>query len=129
MLAAKLQYERGQADAARASLNWVADNAVDDEYRAIARLRLAGVLMDSKQYDEALKLLDGVKAKEFTGLVADRRGDLLLAKGQRDDAKAAYQAAFAAMDEKMDYRRLIDAKLTALGVATAASAAASGAAR
>ena len=36
---------------------------------------------------------------------------------------AAYQSAYKAIDEKSDYRNLVDAKLTALGAAPAASAA------
>jgi predicted negative regulator of RcsB-dependent stress response len=40
-----------------------------------------------------------------------------MAQGKPEDAKAAYTAAWKAMDAKVDYRRLIDAKLTALGAA------------
>ncbi len=119
LLAARLQYEKGQADAAKASLGWVAEHASEDEYRSIARLRLAGVLLDAKQFDAALKALDGASAKEFTALVADRRGDVLLAQGKKDEARGAYQAAYKAMSDKLDYRRLIEAKLTALGAAPA----------
>ncbi|MDO9285583.1 MAG: tetratricopeptide repeat protein [Aquabacterium sp.] len=130
LMAARLQYDKGQADAAKASLAWLADNAVEDEYRTIARLRLAGVLLDAKDYDGALKALDAAQAKEFAGLVADRRGDVLLAQGKKDDARSAYQAAYKALDDKVDYRRLIEAKLTALAAPPApAAAAASGAAK
>jgi len=122
LLAAKLQYEKGQADAAKASLTWVAENAKEDEYRTVARLRLAGVLLDQKQYDAALQQLDKASGKEFEALVADRRGDVLMAQGKKDEAKAAYQAAWKAMDEKLEYRRLVEAKLTALGAPPAASA-------
>jgi predicted negative regulator of RcsB-dependent stress response len=62
-------------------------------------------------------LKDG--AAEFGALVADRRGDVLLAQGKPDDAKAAYTKAWQTMDAKVDYRRLIEAKLTALGAAPA----------
>jgi predicted negative regulator of RcsB-dependent stress response len=120
MLVARLQAEKGQADEARATLAWVADHAVEDEYKTLARLRLAGVLMDQKKYDDALKQLDGASAKEFEALVADRRGDILLAQGKKDEAKAAYQKAWSAMEPKVEYRRLIDAKLTALGAPAAA---------
>ena len=41
-----------------------------------------------------------------------------------DEAKAAYQASFKALDDTVEYRRLVEAKLTALGAAPAASAAA-----
>lgn len=130
LAAAKLQFDKGQADAAKASLAWVADNAGEDELRTVARLRLAGMLAEAKQFDEALKQLDAAKAAGFEALVADRRGDVLSAAGRKDEAKAAYQAAWKAMDEKTEYRRLVDAKLTALGAAPEAPAsAASGAAQ
>ncbi len=117
LLAAKLQFDKGQADAALATLAWVGANAAEVEYRSIARLRAAGILLDQKKYDEALKQLDAATAAEFAPLVADRRGDVLLAQGKADDAKASYTKAWQAMDPKVDYRRLIDAKLTALGAA------------
>lgn len=127
---ARVQFEKGELDAAAATLGWVASNAVEDEYKTVARLRLAGVLADQKKYDEALKQLDAATAKEFEALVADRRGDVLMAMGRKDEAKAAWQKAWGAMDAKVEYRRLIDAKLTAIGAAPAASApAAGGAAR
>lgn len=123
LAAGKLQFEKGQVDAAKASLGWVASQAAEDEYRAVARLRLAAVLVEAKQYDEALKQLDDAKAAAFEALVADRRGDVLLAQGKADQARSAYQAAYAAMDDKLDYKRLLEAKLVALGVAPAAAAA------
>ena len=52
LLAAKLQFEKGQADAARATLAWVSEHAVETEYQTLARLRLAGVLLEQKKYDE-----------------------------------------------------------------------------
>lgn len=128
LLAAKVQSDKGKADDARATLEWVANNAVEDEYRVIARLRLAGVLLDQKKYDDALKQLPADAGKAFEGLVADRRGDILQAQGKKDDAKAAYEQAWKAMDPAMEYRRLVEAKLTALGAAPV-EAAASGAAK
>ena len=122
LLAAKVQFDKGQADEAAASLTWVGANASEDEYKTVAHLRLAGLLLDQKKYDEALKQLDGAVAKEFEARVADRRGDVLLAQGKPEDAKAAYTKAWQAMDAKVDYRRLIDAKLTALGAAPPAEA-------
>ncbi len=117
LVAAKLQADKGQAEAAAASLAWAADNAPDAEYKTMARLRLAGMLLDQKKYDEALKQLDAATAKEFAGLVADRRGDVLLAQGKTEEAKAAYQQAWKALEPTVEYRRLTEAKLTALGAA------------
>jgi predicted negative regulator of RcsB-dependent stress response len=131
LVAARAQFDQGQLDAATASLTWVADNAGEDEYKTIARLRLAGLLLQEKNYDAALKQLDLARAPSFEALVADRRGDVLLAQGKPEQARDAYMAAWKAMDERLEYRRLIDAKLVALGAspqaaANSASAAASG---
>src|SRR5205085_2349851 len=106
LLVAKAQADKAQPDNARGTLAWVAEHAAESEYQTIARLRLASVLMDQKKYDEALKALDGATAKEFEALVADRRGDILLAQGKKDEAKGAYQKAWTAMDPKVEYRRL-----------------------
>jgi predicted negative regulator of RcsB-dependent stress response len=120
LLAAKLQFEKGQADAARATLTWASESATETEYRTVARLRLAGLLLDQKKYDEALKQLDGADAKEFAALVADRRGDVLLVQGKTEEAKTAYTLAWKTMDETVEYRRLIESKLAALGAAGSA---------
>ncbi|WP_341891485.1 tetratricopeptide repeat protein [Variovorax sp. YR752] len=122
LVAAKVQFEKGQADEAAVSLAWVAGNAKEDEYQTVARLRLAGLLADQKKFDEALKQLDGATAKEFEALVADRRGDILLAQGKTDEARAAFRKAWDTMDPKVEYRRLIDAKLTSMGAAPPAEA-------
>jgi predicted negative regulator of RcsB-dependent stress response len=121
LLAAKVQFDKGQADAAKASLSWVAEHG-DEEIRTIARLRLAALQSDAKQYDEALKTLAAANATGFEALVEDRRGDVLMAQDKKPEALAAYQAAYKAMSEKVDYRRIIEAKLTALGAAPAATA-------
>lgn len=123
LVAARVESEKGQYDAARASLAWVADNASDGGYRSIARLRLAGLLLDTAKYDDALKQLDAIDSPEFVALAADRRGDVLLAEGKSAEAQAAYLKAWTAMDPKIDYRRLVEAKLNLLGVQPAAAAA------
>ncbi|MGK2901260.1 MAG: YfgM family protein [Burkholderiaceae bacterium] len=119
LMAAKVQLDKGQTDAALATLAWVGANAAEAEYQTIARLRAAGILLDQKKYDEALKQLGGATAPDFVALVSDRRGDVLLAQGKKDEAKAAFLTAWQAMDPGVGYRRLIDAKLTALGAAPA----------
>jgi predicted negative regulator of RcsB-dependent stress response len=129
LLAAKAQFDKGQADAARGTLEWVAANAKEDEYRAIARLRLAGVHLEAKRYDEAMKLVSSDVPEAWAGLAADRRGDILQAQGKTVDAVTAYQQAWTDLGREVDYRRLVEAKLVALGAAPQEDTAASGAAR
>ena len=116
LLVAKAHLDKGNADAARAALAWVADKAANPGYQAIAKLRLAGILLEKKSYDEAGQQLSGAFPKEFEGLVADRRGDILMVQGKKADARIEYEKAWKDLDERNDYRRLVEVKLNALGV-------------
>lgn len=115
LLAARVQFDKGQLDQAASSLAWVAENASEPPYKAMARLRLAGILLDQKKYDDALKQLSQIDAPDFLALADDRRGDVYMAQGKRTEAKDSYAKAWQAMDPTADYRRVIEAKLTALG--------------
>ncbi|KVX11596.1 hypothetical protein WL02_22995 [Burkholderia ubonensis] len=116
LAAAKVLYAAGDAAGAKTQLQWAVDHAKDDEYRQIAKLRLASLLLDEKAYDAGLKLLSGTPIDAFKGLVADRRGDLLAAQGKADDARAAYKLALDSLPkEDMSARQLVQFKLDALG--------------
>ena len=116
LLAARALNDKGNAEASRAALAWVSEQAVDPGYQAVAKLRLAGELLEAKQYDEALKALAGEVPKEFEALAADRKGDIYLTQGKREEAKAEYLKALAAFEPGADYRRLVEIKLNAVGV-------------
>ncbi|OJA56807.1 hypothetical protein BGV68_09385 [Burkholderia ubonensis] len=116
LAAAKVLYAAGDAAGAKTQLQWAVDHAKDDEYRQIAKLRLASLLLDEKAYDAGLALLSGTPIDAFKGLVADRRGDLLAAQGKADDARAAYKLALDSLPkEDMSARQLVQFKLDALG--------------
>ncbi len=123
LLAAKAQAERNQPDAARASLQWVIEHADEPAYQAVARLRLAGLLIDQKKYEDAAQQLAASFPDEFKALAADRRGDLLQLQGKKPEALAAYQEAYKAMAADVDYRKILAIKLTALGAPPAVEAA------
>lgn len=55
--AAKALYAAGDEAAAKAQLQWTIDHAKDDEFKQIAKLRLASLLLDDKAYDQGLALL------------------------------------------------------------------------
>ncbi len=116
LLAAKTLFEKGQVDASKAALAWVAEQSSDEGYRAVAHLRLAGVLLEAKSYAEALKQLDGSFPKDFVPLVADRKGDIFSLQDKKAEAIAQYQAAYTGLDEHDEYRRLVEVKLNSLGV-------------
>ncbi|MFW5329469.1 YfgM family protein [Hydrogenophaga sp. ZJX-1] len=116
LLAGKTLYESGKVDGARAALTWVSEKASDESLRAIARLRLAALDVESKAFDQALKTLETPMPKSFEPLAADRRGDVFLAQGKTEEAKAQYQAAWRALGAQTEYRQLVEVKLASLGV-------------
>lgn len=115
LLYAKLLYDSGDKNAAKAQLQWVIDHASEDELQAIARFRLAQIQLDDKQYDEALKTLDAKTDEAFAAIYADLKGDVLAAAGKTLDARLAYQIALAKLDPRSAYRSYVQAKLDALG--------------
>ncbi len=117
LLGAKLLDEKGKPAESKAALTWVSDKAADDGLKSVARLRLASVLLGEKAYDEALKVLSGSFPAAFTALAADRRGDVLLQQGKREQALAEYGKAYQGLTaDSGDYRRLVGIKLNALGI-------------
>jgi predicted negative regulator of RcsB-dependent stress response len=115
--AARAGFEGGELADAKSQLTWVLENARQDEIKDIARLRLAGVLLDEKNYAEALKLVDVKPAEPMTAFYADLKGDILLAQGKRAEARAAYQLALDKSEAGSPYRTTLQLKLDSLGEA------------
>lgn len=109
--------DAGQLEAARDQLRWVVDHSKQPEVNAIARIRLAGVLLDEKNYDEALKVLDGGPSGVDSTSVLDRRGDILFAQNKVDEARTAYRDALSKADAQHPLRQIIQLKLDALPAA------------
>ncbi|MCU6433168.1 tetratricopeptide repeat protein [Undibacterium sp. Jales W-56] len=115
LTAAKSAFDANDAKSAKAQLRWVVEHSSVDEYKSIARIRLAGLALDEKAYDEGLSLLSGDFPAEFAGDVADRKGDIYLAQNKTAEARAAFQTALDKLKEKNPGRQLIQLKLDALG--------------
>ncbi|MFY3383968.1 YfgM family protein [Paracidovorax sp. MALMAid1276] len=119
---AKYLVGTGNAQGAKEALAWVSEKSSDDGLKAVAKLRLSSVLMDEKSYDEALKLVTGGVPPEFEAAYADRKGDILVLQDKRQEAIAEYTRAYKAFDEGVEYRRLVEIKLNALGASAQGTA-------
>ena len=124
LLVAPVLFETGDKAGAKAQLASVIDRDTEDELKQIARLRLAAILFDDKQYDDALRTLDAKHDEAFAGIYADMRGDILNAAGRGGEARSAYQIALARLDAKSQYRNFVQVKLDALGGAAPVAGAA-----
>jgi predicted negative regulator of RcsB-dependent stress response len=93
LISARINFQAGDLRTAKAQLQWVIDNASGDEYKSIARLRLASVMVDEGTPDEALKVLSAKPAPGFEALFNSLRGDILLVQKKPADARNAYKEA------------------------------------
>ena len=119
LLVAGTYVDMGEPDAAKAALQWVAESSKDAEYQGIARLRLAALAIEAKQWDDANRWLSFAFGESLKPLAADRQGDVWALQGQADKAKTEYQKAWDTMDKSSEYRRLLAVKLASLGVEVA----------
>lgn len=114
--AARASFDTGDLAGAKSQLQWVIESAREDEIKDLARLRLAGVLLDEKNTAEALKrVVEAKPADAMVGLYADLKGDILVAQGKAAEARSAYQLALDRSEASSPYRATIQIKLDALG--------------
>lgn len=112
--AAKSFFDANDLKSAKSQLEWVVAHG-NEEHKNIASIRLAGVLLDEKAYDAALKALAVAALPQFKSSVEDRKGDILAAQNKLEEARAAYKAALEAADKNNPGRQLIQLKLESIG--------------
>lgn len=125
LLAARYFHDKTKPDQAQAALRWVVDKGSDLGYQAVAKLRLAAMLMEAKDFGASATLLSGEFPAGFEALAADRLGDLAMLEGKPEQARAEFEKAYGLLDSTSPYRRMIEVKLNALGVDVQKRAAAS----
>lgn len=125
LIMARFHVEQGNLERAAAELQWILDNPelglfneADEELFTITSLRLARVKLAQGQPSEALSLIESLEIKDaFLPAYAEIEGDIQLALGNRDAARASYERALAALQESGTGNPvLLQMKLYDLGV-------------
>ena len=114
---AKQQVQAKQLDKAEASLAWAESHASDPVLKSLTQVRIAQVELARDNAAAALATLDRIPATAYQGLAQELRGDVLVKLGRADDARKAYQAALAALNEQAPQRGVLQMKLDDLAVA------------
>jgi predicted negative regulator of RcsB-dependent stress response len=115
---AKLKAQAGDLQAAEFQLHWAIDHSAQKVIEALARIRLARVLVAQGRYDDALHVVQRDLPPAYTSLVEEVRGDALLAKGEVEAARAAYDRAILTATGDIEYLRM---KRTDLGQGAASA--------
>lgn len=122
LVAAKIAFDSNDAAKAQTYLKWTANKASEDSFRAIAQLRLLGLLIDQgtdASMKEADQILKGSPVKGFEPLWIERRGDWYLAQKKTAEARTEYIKAMKLMEKEKafpeDARGLLKVKIDAVG--------------
>jgi predicted negative regulator of RcsB-dependent stress response len=113
---ARARMESNQPDLAIGLYEYVIENGYPKAMRVVGRERLARVLLDQGQAEEAMTMLNG--AEDITGFesrYAEVRGDILFSQGRTDEAIAAYQESLDTLEEGAGDRNKLVMKLESLG--------------
>ena len=113
LVAAAALASRNELQAARLQLEWLAQTK-NLTLLPVAKLRLAGILLEQKEFDAALVQLTDPPTP-FAGLYADRRGDVLAAQGKGAGAREAWTQAIEALGAVHPLTPVVKLKLDALG--------------
>lgn len=114
-MAGKTNFTAGDLKSAQAQYQYALDHAGDKGLEQLARLRLAAVLLDQKDYAGAQKLLEVEPDAAFAVLFADLKGDVMAIQGKDEEARAAYKLALEKIDAKSPMKAMVEAKLDSVG--------------
>ncbi len=118
---AKLKMEAEQPAEAERYLRWALDNSHEEEYRHLARQRLARLLISLQKPGQAERLLQDIEEGGYASIYAEIRGDMLLAQGKPMEAQSHYQSALTGASNPLR-RQLLEMKLNDLAVSVPAPA-------
>ncbi len=111
---AKVKYQQGDINGAKAQLQWVLEHADDPSLQQIARLRQARIILNEGQVEEADALIAQAPLDNYRGEIAELRGDIALKRGDKTAAKTAYNEA---IEYKVSNNALVQMKLDDLAAA------------
>ncbi|KGQ70176.1 hypothetical protein A1D23_05925 [Chelonobacter oris] len=111
---AKSAVEQNNPALAESSFQQAVQISRDDNLRTIAALRLAELQVQQQNYDAAQTTLNNVSDNAWAGSKQQLIGDILLAKGEQQAARQAYQQALESANLNVSDRQLLQLKIDSL---------------
>lgn len=116
LLQAKSAVDAGDYELALTELAWAQKHA-DDALMPVILYRTAMVQYQLGNLDAGLQTLNEIKGDGHQALTFELKGDILLARGNPDEARAAYQAALDVSSQQSINNPFLKIKLDDLAVA------------
>ena len=115
LLLARLRFDAKDIAGTRTHLEWAMKNATEVAVQHSARLRLARLLLDQGETAAVLALVNIKDTNGFVSEYEELKADALLAQGDRDGARRAYQAAIEKTPRASSYLQALTMKRDNLG--------------
>jgi len=108
-------HESGKDAEALALLRATRAKTTDVGLVEVIDIRIARLLLFTGKSDEAAKELAKLSSPRFPQVVDELRGDIAIARGQRDEARKNYERALGALDQASPTRPMLELKLIDAG--------------
>ena len=115
LIAARAAVQSNDPGKARRLLQQVVEDAAFPELVPVARLRLARLLIDAREYESALAELGRIEGAPFHDRVKELQGDIHHARGDRAAARESYETVLAGAELSPATRVRVRMKLDDLG--------------
>jgi len=107
-------------DAARKVLEHVAFHATMPALQQVARIRLARILIEEKEFDKALGYLNDMNSSVYKPLIDELKGDVYAATGRDQEANVLYREALDETKTQGVGNLFLDMKINELAASKAA---------
>ena len=111
LMLARLALETGDSAKAQTALNDLITSTSDPVMRQVARVRLAVIALKDGEPEKIRSLAKAEAGEGFTSHFQELLGDALVASGDLDGARQAYEAALEGVTADSQAGRLITAKI------------------
>ena len=111
LMQARQAVNENDLSSAEEKLMWVLMHAQNKSLKQVTRLRVARVVLAQNKPDAALDLLKKVDDENYRSAIESLTGDIYLAKGDKDQARAAYQKSMQSLNEQDTAQPLLQMKL------------------
>ena len=110
----KILVETGDYSAAANELIWASEENIESSIQSTANYLLGNLYLVQEKLDEALEAANKIITDGYIGLANDLKGDIYLAKGDKENAIKSYELALNYFGGQGELHKVIENKLNSI---------------